>query len=1094
MPTYNVKSLVVNKGNAVYNVDPLSFAEPEFAKLRDSIATVITSSTHPAIVQNQLLYIKDHAVLDDGLYYAKNAILENTAIISSDVQRVATGGLNRLLSDYNTKLTTKVNAPLTNGTEGQVLKTNGDGTTSWVNVNTPSSSDLSNAISDWLTDHPEAVTSIQNGAISRAKLDSDLQAKTDEVASNTNRITGLEDDSLRYVANFRQDPVTGEVWLLNINDEEIAGPFVAGGGGGTGSGGGGTYSTVTLTNKLNWTTKTVASDTDVELELEWSSLEDDIPTGDGTLTVYVNNIVKYTRAIAQGDIEINVKDYLSPGRNSVKVLVTDSYGTSRPKQFVITVIDISISSSFNSSTIQTGSFSFPYTPYGNVAKTVYFQIDNETPWSVETTVTSRELSEIIPVQTHGAHSLKVYFESEIDSETVTSNVLYYNIIWAIEGGTATAIASDFNETSVMQYNTVSIPWQVYTPGSPVSAVTIAVNGTTVHTFASVDRTRQIFAYRFSEVNDPTDNSDNTTVTFTSGGVSKTLTFKVLEMDIDVSAETNGLALYLTSSGRSNSETTPATWTYGSGNSQIAATFTGMNWISDGWVRDKDGLVALRIAGGRVTIPYQIFATNFVDNGKTIEFEFATRDVKNFNTTVIDCMSGGRGLKITAQECQFVSESTSISTQFKEDEHVRIAFVVDKRTGLRLVKCYINGICSRVKMYPATQDSADNFAQSTPVGITIGSDDCTVDVYNIRVYNTNLTSQQIEDNWIADTQDGGLMLDRYNRNNIRDAYGNITINKLPSTLPYMVIEAATLPQYKGDKKTCSGYYVDAMNPGKSFTFNNAQIDVQGTSSQYYKRKNYKIKFNNGFVVNGETISKYKMRDDSIAVKTFCFKADVASSEGANNVILARLYNDACPYKTPAQINNSKVRQGIDGFPIVIFWTDTVNGTTMFLGKYNFNNDKSNEDVFGFVEGDESWEGRNNDGNLTNFKAADFTSMTVDENGDPIPVWRVDFEPRYPDTDPEFDDTTQLREFIEWVVSTDTTAATNEALSSSVTYDGTTYTTDSAAYRLAKFRAELSDYVEVNSALFNYLFTELFLMVDNRAKNMFPSFIGEEIDNE
>lgn len=42
--------------------------------------------------------------------------------------------------------------------------------------------------------------------------------------------------------------------------------------------------------------------------------------------------------------------------------------------------------------------------------------------------------------------------------------------------------------------------------------------------------------------------------------------------------------------------------------------------------------------------------------------------------------------------------------------------------------------------------------------------------------------------------------------------------------------------------------------------------------------------------------------------------------------------------------------------------------------------------------------------------------------------------------------------------------------------------------AKFKAEFSDHFEKEAVLFYYLFTELFLMVDSRAKNMFPSFMG------
>lgn len=120
------------------------------------------------------------------------------------------------------------------------------------------------------------------------------------------------------------------------------------------------------------------------------------------------------------------------------------------------------------------------------------------------------------------------------------------------------------------------------------------------------------------------------------------------------------------------------------------------------------------------------------------------------------------------------------------------------------------------------------------------------------------------------------------------------------------------------------------------------------------------------------------------------------------------------------------------------------------------------------------------------------MGVDEDGNPIPAWLNDFEARFPDEDPAYTDSTQLKEFATWVKSTDTTQATNEALPESVTYGETTYATDSADYRLAKFKAEVGNYVEMNSAIFYYLFTELFLMVDSRAKNAFPSFMGSAVN--
>ena len=198
--------------------------------------------------------------------------------------------------------------------------------------------------------------------------------------------------------------------------------------------------------------------------------------------------------------------------------------------------------------------------------------------------------------------------------------------------------------------------------------------------------------------------------------------------------------------------------------------------------------------------------------------------------------------------------------------------------------------------------------------------------------------------------------------------------------------------------------------------------------------------------------------------------MASSEGANNVVLAQIYNELCPVKTPPQEQNPKVRQTIDGHPIAMFWD---NGTeTTFYGKMNFNHDKGTEEVFGFTAGDESWEILQNGTERTGFRSADFSGTD----------WKNDFEARYPKDNVN---TANLAAFAEWLVSTNSDAATNEALPSAVTYDGVEYTTDSKEYRLAKFKMELADHADVDALVFYYVITEVFLCIDQREKNAFPT---------
>lgn len=905
------------------------------------------------------------------------------------------------------------------------------------------------------------ITTKQDAAIAQqAREAAELAASIAEEAVQS--VQGQFDDILAQLANkadnlfFNNED--GKLYLM-AGDEIIGdGVTVATSGGG---GGGGSYNNAVLTvqNTTGWLSKTIAENASCLLSGTWSSIEDDLPTGNGVLTIKVGGIVKRTTDIPQGAFSVNVSEYLTAGTNAVKLTVSDVYGNSRTISFSISVVALSLSSTFNASMAYSGSIPFTYVPKGNVSKEVHFLIDGEEETTETVLVSGRQQTYNIPAQAHGSHTLEVYFTANVDGEDIESNHLHYDLICTESGNNTPIIACVFTRDTIAQYETVNISYIVYNPASLNASITLAANGQEVAQL-TVGRSEQVWAYR-------ADTPGALTLTITCGETVKTISATVEATSIEVEAETADLELYLTSSGRNNTEANPASWSFG----DIVCTFAGYNWSNDGWQRDEQGIPVHRVTGdARLTIPLKVFQNDFRGTGKTIEIEFATRNVLDYDAVIMSCFSNNKGFQLTSQKALLKSEQAEISTQYKEGEHIRLSFVVEKSAENRLIYIYLNGIMCGATQYPAN----DDFSQIAPVNITVGSNACTIDIYNIRVYNNDLTRYQILDNWIADTQDIAEKMARYNRNNVYDAYGSIVIENLPSELPYLILQASRLPEYKGNKLNVSGSFTDKMNETNSFEFTGAQADVQGTSSAGYARKNYKIKFGNGFTsVSGGLSTTYKLRPNSIPTNTFTFKADVASSEGANNVELVRLYNDICPYKTPPQRENEYVRQGIDGFPIVIFHNNGV--STTFLGKYNFNNDKGTPEVYGFKEGDESWEVLNNTSERVLFKSADFSGTD----------WQNDFEARYPEDNV---DVANLAAFVEWVASTDQTAATNRALPSPVSYGGKQYNSDTAEYRLAKFKNELASHAELDSAVFYYLFTELFLMVDSRAKNAFPSKFG------
>lgn len=871
-------------------------------------------------------------------------------------------------------------------------------------------------------------------AAQKAAGDAEQAAAEIDPNAINNRIA-LKGDNLEF------DTEEGLLYLTSGGERISDGIKVATSGGGGGGGGEGNNAVLTLKNTSGWIYKTLSEGAACAISFAWSSLEDGMETGPGVLRITVNNTVKHTGQIAQGDVPMDIGGYLSPGSNTVKVNVADVYGNSRTITYNLTVVALSLTSTFDAATAYTGEIAYTYTPTGSAMKTVHFILDGEEIDTASVSTSGRQQPFTIPAQSHGSHTFEVYFAAEVDGETVESNHLYYDLICYEVGNTTPIIATSYRETTTEQFQSLAIPYVVYDPANLTASIVLSDGKTS--TPLTVGRTEQVWAYR------PND-AGKLTLSITCGNAIKLIELTVTESAFEVEAETNNLSLYLTSYGRSNSEANPGEWKYGS----VAANLTGFNFTSDGWVLDDDNIAVLRVSGdARVEIPVQVFAQDFRTTGKTIEIEFASRNVLDYDAILATCWSGDRGLQITAQQAMLRSEQSAVTTNYKEDDHLRLSFVIEKRSGNRLILAYVNGIISGMVQYPAD----DDFSQSAPVSVSLGSNDCTIDIYNIRVYDNDLTRFQVLDNWIADTQDMGERKDRYDRNNIFNAYGQILPDTLQSHQCYMIIDCPVLPTFKGDKKTCSGSYVDPVHPERSFTFTGAEIDVQGTSSQYYYVKNFKIKFKGGFTRDGATSDTYAMNDSAVPTNEFTFKADVASSEGANNVVLAEMYNDLCPIRTPAQERDSRVRQTIEGHPIVMFHND--GSGAKFIGKYNFNNDKGTAEVFGFASGDESWEILENGNALVSFKNPDFTG------------WKTSFEARYPEDNT---DISKLRSFVEWVASTDTSAVSTEAEKTA---------------RLEKFKAEIGNWCDVDDAVFYYLFTLIFLCIDQREKNAFPTWNAE-----
>lgn len=718
----------------------------------------------------------------------------------------------------------------------------------------------------------------------------------------------------------------GNKLYLTANGVVVCDPVEIVGGSGGGSGGAGSTYVISLLNLLDTRVLSVAKGDTVEIKFDYASVDsEDFPDGPGIGYIYVNNVRKVTQSIPQGANTFDITEYLQDGANTVKVQIENSEGASKTLAYTINVLALSVTTTYSDMDLYTGAVGFPYTVSGQGTKIVHFILDGTElgTESVESTGRSRVYS--IPVQSDGAHNLEIYAEVETEGVLVRSNTLKIGMMWYSSEMTEQAVLINYDGTNVTQGETLTIPYMAYDPFTENAEVTLSIineSGTAYSTKTiTVDQTPKTWVTQDYP-------AGATKFVIACGSASNSVTVNVAPSTFDLSVIQDSLALEFSANGRSNAEANPESWSY----NDVSAAFEGFGWAgADGWVEDDNGQPVLRFLPGNVMeIPFKPFASDFRSSGYTIEAELATHNVRDYDSIVVSSVNGGRGFIIKSQQASLASEQSSVSIQFKEDERVRIVFVVEQRNLNRFVYVYINGVMCGVTQY----SDNDNFGQSAPVGITIGCESCGLDLYTMRFYSKGFTRAEQLNNYICDRPTLAARIEAEKRNDILDEADEVSINTLPMTIPYLILECEELPQFKGDKKNDKSVtYVDPMNPEYSYTATGVQLNVQGTSSAGYPVKNFKVAFKKGltYTNSGEHADGFTISPGSLITKTLCLKADYASSENANNVMLVDYYEQNCQFKTPPQKADGRVRQGIQGKPIVVFWHNTETGEVSFVGK-------------------------------------------------------------------------------------------------------------------------------------------------------------------
>lgn len=940
--------------------------------------------------------------------------------------------------------------------------------------------------------------------ISETEVDESLNASSTNPVQNaavTAKLMEIEASTvLGMNAEVSDDGSSVRLALTNKSGAEIASADIPAGSGG----GGGDASTTKIVLDAA-VDKTIIKEGDSAM-LTWtydhqysSGEEKGTSTGQkATVSIEMKRGATVMYADTQHDVSkgtytLDLTKYLLLGTTDIYVRATTTdptTGKTQTRQSYVSVkaVTLALSSSFNiAECVAKGGYgvseavSIPFAVSGSGDKTVTLYLDGH-QWDSQTVkrsgTTNGSFSLSMSGVSIGRHTVQIVAEMEASAElTLKSESIYFDILKGGQNapyigtkltfGDGRIFADDHLTPTVEtgQYEQVRFDFVAYDPTTTPASMSVWRDGIRTQT-VSVPRTTQVYTNRFLEQGD-------VAMVLKCGTTEYKLNVKVTESGIDLSEATAGLVLKLTAAGRSNAESEPAEWRY----NDVQTVFEGFDWQSNGWTGD-----ALKLTNGaNIEIGYKPFANDATTTGATYEMELTCSNVTDRKGTVVDCMAGNVGFRLTTQEALMrTGAGSEVGTKFASGMTLKIAFVVQEKKGNRLMMLYVNGILCGAKQYAST----DSLLQAEPTNIRITSESADVEVRNLHIYNRALGDDEELANYMVDRPTSDEMVFLFEKNQVMDDEGtDVDIDKLRAMGKSVmrIVGDVNLVNQTNNKKfevPVDIYFYSAYGKEYDFIIYQCGLRIQGTSSTTYPRKNYRIyfsresKYGTKLYVNGVEVPdfKYSFKPGARPIDIFCLKADFSDSSSTHNPGGVRIVNDIwkkCGWLTPPQAaykGNYDVRIGVDGFPMDLFYDNDGTGENVYLGKYNFLNEKSGS---GIIYGFEGIEGFNDEATL-NGERNKCICLEFLNNSEALCLFgtsnmdsfddALEFRFKADDTwaTAHEDDKAAVKRLWEWIYS--------------------------CKGNPTKFLNEYEGYFGNDSPFAWYLITDYLMAVDNRAKNM------------